>query len=157
MTPTTLRYVEKGLKVHTGFGMSLYLGSMHNTLSMVHMNLGNVEKALVHARQAVDLSRSNNERHFEAESKIVLGRVTAATDRTKFDEARGLIRQGMRMFDELQIRPRYAVALLSLGELYADAGQRETAIENLRIAEGMFLEMGMDFWLCKAREVLGAV
>ncbi len=42
-----------------------------------------------------------------------------------------------------------------MGELYADRGQRENALENLKKAEGMFQEMGMDYWLAQTQEVLG--
>ena len=88
---------------------------------------------------------------------ISLGRVIAATDRMKFEEARKLMLQGISLLDELQIRPRHAVGLLCLGELYADEDQREAALENFKKAEEMFQEMGMDYWLGKAQEVLGRV
>jgi len=42
-----------------------------------------------------------------------------------------------------------------LGELYEGTGQNEKALENLKKAEGMFQEMGMDYWLGKTHEVLG--
>jgi len=74
----------------------------------------NLDKALVHAEQAVDLSRKNNERLSEAEGRITLGRVIAATDRMKFDEARELILHGISLLEELEIRPCYAVGLLRL-------------------------------------------
>ena len=44
---------------------------------------------------------------------------------------------------------------LFLGELYADTGERDKALENLNKAEAMFQEMGMDYWLRKTQEVLG--
>jgi hypothetical protein len=44
-----------------------------------------------------------------------------------------------------------------LGELDLNTGKTEKAIENLKRAEGMFLKMGMDYWLGKAQGVLGAV
>ena len=43
---------------------------------------------------------------------------------------------------------------LWLGEVYAESGRREEALENLKKAEGMFQEMGMDYWLGKAQEAL---
>ena len=43
---------------------------------------------------------------------------------------------------------------LWLGEVYAESGRREEALENLKKAEGMFREMGMDYWLGKAQEAL---
>ena len=148
-----LQCAEKGLEMHMDLGMTIWLGSIHSTLSEIHLDLGNLETALIHAEQAVDLSRKNNERYFEAEARINLGRVIAATDRMKFDEARELMLQGIRMLDELQIRPRYAVGLMYLGELYGEVGQKESALENLKKAQGMFQEMGMDYWLDSTREI----
>jgi hypothetical protein len=43
---------------------------------------------------------------------------------------------------------------LCLGEIYADNGQKEKAIENLKKAESMYQEMKMGLWLGKTREVL---
>jgi tetratricopeptide (TPR) repeat protein len=150
-----LQYAEKGLGIHMDLGLPYFLGSIHWTLSDIHLKLRNLEKALFHAEQAMEFSQKNNEKFFEAVARITLGRVVTVTDRTKFDEAREQMLQGISMLDELKIRPSYAMGLLSLGELYADAGQREKAIESLKKAEGLFQEMGMDYWLSKAREVLG--
>ena len=156
-TDTALRYAQKGLEMHTDLGLPLFLGSIHWVLSEIHLAFGNLEKALVHAEQAVDLSEKNIEKYFEAESRINLGRIIAATDRKKSGEAREQMLLGVNMLDELQIRPRYAVGLMYLGEIYADAGQKEEALENLKKAEGMFQEMEMDYWLGKTQEVLAAL
>jgi hypothetical protein len=44
-----------------------------------------------------------------------------------------------------------------LGELYAGAGQTEKAVDALKKAMGMFLEMGLDprsYWVAKTQEAL---
>jgi hypothetical protein len=41
-----------------------------------------------------------------------------------------------------------------IGEVYAESGRPEEALKNLKKAEGMFRDMGMDYWLGKAQEVL---
>ena len=55
------------------------------------------------------------------------------------------------------MKPRSARAgcdqRLAAGELYLNGGKKEKAIDNLKKAEGMFREMGMDGWLVKAREI----
>jgi hypothetical protein len=40
--------------------------------------------------------------------------------------------------DELKIKPYAAQGYLFLGELHAEMGHREKALENLKKAEGMF-------------------
>ena len=59
--------------------------------------------------------------------------------------------------EELKAKPYYAQGHLFLGELYANAGRKEQALENLKKAETMFREMGMDFWVDQTRTLLGRV
>jgi hypothetical protein len=56
--------------------------------------------------------------------------------------------------DELKIKPLCAEGYLFLGELYADAGQQDKALEKLKKAKSLFREMGMNYWLDKTQEVL---
>ena len=42
-----------------------------------------------------------------------------------------------------------------LGELYTDTGQTEKALKALKKAEGMFREMGMDYYVRLTQEGLG--
>jgi len=45
------------------------------------------------------------------------------------------------------VKPWYSQGRMFLGELHQDMGEKEKATENLRVAEAMFQEMGMDYWL----------
>jgi len=58
------------------------------------------------------------------------------------------------ILDEMKLKPWSATGYLSLGELYADMGQKKKALETLKKAEGMMQEMGMDYWLRRTQEVL---
>lgn len=71
------------------------------------------------------------------------------------DKAEEYVLQGIKMLDELKLRPCFSQGYFFLGELYVDTGQREKALENLKKTERMFQEMGMDYWLAKTREILG--
>jgi tetratricopeptide (TPR) repeat protein len=153
-TDKALKYAEQGLGMHTHHGINAYLGSIHLVLSEIYLEQGALEKALGHAEKGVSLSLKNNEKSFEAESRLALGRVLAAVDPMKFDEAREQLLQGIGMLDELQIKPRYAAGLVHMGELFAGSGQKEEAFKNLKKAEAMFREMGMGYWLDRVREVL---
>ena len=103
------------------------------------------------------LCRDNNQKDHEAFALITLGRVVAATNRMKFEEARELILQGIKLLQTLGHKPQYATGLFRLGELYANVGRKEEALENLKKAEVMFQEMGMDYWLGKTQELLAAL
>ena len=41
-----------------------------------------------------------------------------------------------------------------LGELYTHIGKQDKAMENLKKAEEMFRDMGMDYWLTRTQEIL---
>ena len=58
------------------------------------------------------------------------------------------------MLEELKVKPYQAEGYLYLGELYADTGQKEKALETLNKAEGMFRQMGMDYWVARTEKVL---
>jgi hypothetical protein len=63
----------------------------------------------------------------------------------------------MKILDELETKPLYTLGYIFLGELYAGVGQKEKALENLKKAEVMFQEMGMDYWLARTRKLLEKV
>jgi tetratricopeptide (TPR) repeat protein len=153
-TEKALQYADKGLEIHAAVGVPLWSGSIHNTLGAIHLVLGQSDEALFHAEQGVDSSLNNKERLGEAELRITLGRAIYANDRSKFGAARQQILQGLDLLDELEIRPRYAVGLLRLAELYVQNGQADEARENLIKAQDMFKEMDMVFWPDKAQELL---
>jgi hypothetical protein len=105
--------------------------------------------------EAVRLAHENKERHWEACSRVWLGKISGKMGRSKSERAKQDIVEGTRILDELRIKPFSAQGYLFLGELYADTDQREKALEHLGKAQSMFQEMGMDYWLAKTQEVLG--
>ena len=82
-----------------------------------------------------------------------MGRILGKTDPSQTDKAEECILKGIKILDEMKIKPWCSEGYLYLGEFYIDTGQKEKAMENLKKAEGMFREMGMDYWLAKAQEV----
>ncbi|MBE9533381.1 MAG: guanylate cyclase, partial [Proteobacteria bacterium] len=113
-----------------------------------------LEQAQKFVEKAVNLARQRNEKSVEGVSKIWMGRILGKKDKSKVDKAEGCILQGIKILEELKQKPSYAEGYVYLGELYGDTGHREKALENLKKAEGMFKEMGMDYWLARTQEVL---
>jgi tetratricopeptide (TPR) repeat protein len=103
--------------------------------------------------EALRISQKNNEKYWEVMAQIFLGRILGRMETTQIDKAEEYIFKGMKIADELKLKPAYAQGYLFLGELYGNAGQKEKATENLKKAETMFQEMGMDYWLGTARKV----
>jgi class 3 adenylate cyclase/tetratricopeptide (TPR) repeat protein len=154
---TALESLEKALKLQADLGLSLCSSLYHVWLSRVYFDLGNLSEARLHAEEALSLAQRNREGLFEPKSWIQLGRVTGKTDRAQIAKAEECILRGMKMSDELGMKPYYASGHLALGELYADGGQKEKALEHLRKAEAMYEEMGMDYWLARTKQLLASL
>jgi len=86
-----------------------------------------------------------------------LGTISGKTEPLQIDKAEECILKGIEICKELKIKAYYSLGYLYLSQLYLNAGEKEKAIDNLKKAEGMFREMGMDYWLGKAREVLAGL
>ena len=146
-------YGEKGLRMQRDAGIEWFLSMQHLFLGGIHLQRGDLENARGSLEEALRLSQKNHEKYWEAVAWIFLGRVLGRTETPRIDKAEEYMLQGMKIADELKTEPRYAQGHLFLGELYAHGGQKEKAIENLKKAETMFLEMGMDYWLAETRKV----
>ncbi|TET77357.1 MAG: tetratricopeptide repeat protein, partial [Dehalococcoidia bacterium] len=147
-------HMEKGLKIQSDAGLTHQLSRYRYSLSMVHLDLGNLERARSYIEGAAEVAHSNNEKHIEADSRITLGRVLGKMGKSEGVKAEESILQGIRILDELKLRPSSSLGDLFLGEVYADTGQREKALETLKKAESAFQEMGMEYWLRRTQEVL---
>jgi len=88
---------------------------------MVHFESGDFKNAQNRIEEAVRLSQNNNEKHFEGISKIWLGRILGKAE-TSGGRGEEYILQGIKILDDLKIRPYSAQGYLFLGELYADRG-----------------------------------
>ena len=135
-------------------GLPFWMPFHHVGLSIVHLELNDLTKALFHAGEAINYAKKNKERHWEALSLLQLGMVGWKSKKIKIDEAEQHIRQGIRLVNELGMKPFEMVGYLYLGELFNDANEREKALEILKRAEKAFQEMGMDYWLSRTRKVL---
>ena len=101
--------------------------------------------------------RERGERMQEGLSTVALGRVTGKAEPTQNARAEEYILQGIEMLQELKLKPYQAEGYLFLGELYAETGRTEKAIEMLNEAEAEFEDMGMEYWLSRTQEVLDRV
>jgi hypothetical protein len=72
-------------------------------------------------------------------------------------QAEAILLHSIEVLGELEMKPWCAIAYSVIGELYADTGQNNKALETLKKSEGMMQEMGMDYWLRRTQEVLERV
>ena len=154
---TGKRHAEKGLKIHHDGGSEMSLSLCHFHLGWIHLDLGDLKNARSLAEEALRLSQKNNEKQVEALSWLLLGTILGKTKPLEIDKAEEFILKGIEICKELKTKATYSRGYLYLGQLYLNGGKKEKAIDNLKKAEGMFEEMGMDYWLGKTQEILGAV
>ncbi len=149
-----LGFAEKGLNMKMHIGAPGWLSLHLWALSLVHFDLGNLNEAKVQAERGLHFAQTNRERYGEGTSLLQLGRTLGKMEASQIDKAEKHILQGMKILDELETKPAYAVGCLNLGELYLDAGKKDKALENLRRSEEMFSRMGMDYHLARTRKLL---
>ena len=151
---TAREYLEKGLNILLGTGAQLFLSLFYAFLAVTYFDMDNHPKALDLIHKALDCAKKNGEKSIEGLSEVHLGRITAKSQPLQKNSARESILAGIKILEQLNNKAWYAYGYLALGELYTDCGQTEKALENLKIAEQMFTEMGMDYYLAKTREVM---
>jgi len=151
---TARAYIEQGIQIHNDTGMPFLLSLQYYFLGTVFLNSDDLPNAQSCAERALELSQTNEEKHFEGRSWALLGRVTGRVNPSQSDKAEELILRGINILDQLKTRPWCAEGYLYLGELYAETGQRDKALEHLNKAKGMFQEMNMDYWLRRTQNLL---
>jgi len=149
-----LEYVDKGLKLQLKLGLQINLSWNYLSSGVVFYHLENYQEALKYINEALKASKRNQAIQFEGLANVWKGKILVKTDRMINEKAEEHILQGIKMLEELNLKPYYSESYLYLGELYADIGQKDKAMETLKKAERMFKEMGMDYWLIKTREIL---
>jgi len=154
---TALMHIGKGLEIQRDAGFSIYLSRYYWCLTMVYIDSGDLSEARNYIEEALKLAQNNNEKWAEASARIILGRILGKADTSQIGEAEEYILEGIKILDEQKIRPSCSEGYFYLGELYANAGQRDKALETLKKAEAEFREMGMDYWLRQTQEVLERV
>ena len=150
---TALKHIEKGLKIQKESEIEWWLPLPYWLLSLIHVDLGDLKRAMVTGEKALKLSQKNHEKIMEGLSWAGLGRVLSRNDPLD-NKAKDFILKGIQILDELKLRPVYSLGYLFLGELCIDTGREKMAMESLSNAERMFREMGMDYWLARTQKVL---
>jgi tetratricopeptide (TPR) repeat protein len=108
-----------------------------------------LEDALEVAGRALTFARERGQRGYEAWALRLLGEVTARRDPP--DRAAGYYCDALALAEELGMRPLVAHCHLGLGKLDRRTDKREQAREHLATTTTMYRDMGMTYWLEKAK------
>jgi class 3 adenylate cyclase len=151
---TARKQIEKGLNIHKNT-QSAWMGALYSTfLSYVLHDSGDLAEAQDYAEEAIELSMKNNDRFLEGLSNSSMGRILVKRNSSRVDEAEKYVLKSIQILNELKACPYLAQAYFYLGELYANAGFKDKARENLRKALSMYREMDIKYWPDKIQEVL---
>jgi len=148
------KQAERAIEIDAAAGITLLLSIPHIALCMIHLDSGDLKTARSHAEQALNLALKNGEKQLESRARMLLGRLMGKEDISQSAKAREHIGEAIKALEERKVLPYSSVGYLYLGELYADMGQREKALETLKKAESAFSKMGMDYWLRRTQEVM---
>jgi tetratricopeptide (TPR) repeat protein len=126
-------------------------------LSEVCRLMGHGEESGQHARQALDLARTQKARGDEAVALHQLGVVHAHVDPPDTMQAETHYQQALALADELGMRPLVAHCHHGLGRLYHQTGRSEPARVALAAAIDLYRAMDMTLWLPQAEAALARV
>ena len=138
--------IEQANATKSMFGHSLRLAYLGEAVLL----MGRTEEALHHARCALEVSRTQQERGHEAYVLRLLAEIAAHQEPLDVEAAVAAYRLALGLTEELGMRPLTAQCHLGLGRLGLRAGQGQLAEAHLSAASAMFREMGMSRWLEKA-------
>ena len=82
---------------------------------------------------------------------LTIAAIHADSGPADLETARSAARHALSLADELGVRPLVARGALTLAHVSRRAGATAEADEHLALAAAMFTEMGMNYWLERAR------
>jgi len=146
--------VERSLSLSLKHNVVSILFFVHSLSGLVSQALGDLLEARSSFEQALKVAQDNDQKHLEGDSRIRLGRLVIEEDASQIGAAEQSILEGMKMEEDLHMRPYEAGAHLYLGEAYALTDQKEKALSSLNKAREMCREMGMDYYLARTEKAL---
>ena len=152
---TAINHIEKALKIQTDAEIKWWMSIHYLCLGQAHLALSDIKGALRFMQRALKLSQDDDEKLSEGLVWIWLGKVLEQTEPPRIDRAEESILKGIKILAELKLKALYSVGYLFLGELHLNKGARDKAIKNLKKADKMFRETGMDYWQDRTQKILG--
>ena len=130
-------------------GIVAHLAWSYHALGRANLLIGRVDEARRLAARAVDFSP----RHpgFAAHALHLLGDIATHPDKLDAEKGEAHYRESLALAEPRGMRPLVAHCHFGLGALYRRTGKREQAREHFSVAETMYGEMDMRFWLEQVR------
>jgi class 3 adenylate cyclase/tetratricopeptide (TPR) repeat protein len=149
------KHVEEGYAMQKGISVNWVISYYPYSLCLIRLDEGDIVTAQNYAKEALELSIKEKTLSDEGRSRCMLGRVKGKRKSSEFDEGERLIIQGIKILEELKLRPWISRGYYYLGELYSDIGEYDKALNWLEKAKMEFQNMGMEYDLSFAKSLLG--
>jgi class 3 adenylate cyclase/tetratricopeptide (TPR) repeat protein len=147
------KYLENVHRLQQESRIELFSSFLYWLLGKAYLNLEDLKNAQCCSEKALKLSQNHLGKWDEGLALILFGEIFAKTENKQNGNAEEYISRGIRILKKLKLKPHYSLGFLTLGEFYIHTSRKDKALETLKKAEGMFREMGMDYWLAKTQDV----
>jgi tetratricopeptide (TPR) repeat protein len=154
---TAIIHTNKGLTIQKKIETPFQNAHCYFLLAMAHIIGGDWISAKASAEEGMKYAQECESKSNEGGFWQLLGRISGRTDPTNIDEAQRYIRHGISILEEWKLKLFSTLGYLFLGELFAEAGRKDEALENLKKAESMYLDMKVipeSYWLIRTQKAL---
>jgi class 3 adenylate cyclase/tetratricopeptide (TPR) repeat protein len=148
---TGRKHIEAGIAIKRKSGIETGLADQYFQLGHYQLELGDPGRARDLVENALELSQRHHEKMVEGQCLIWLGKILYSMQPVEVNQAEDTIQRGISILNELKSKPFLSIGYLFLGEFCTVVGRQDEALKNLYKAEGMFQEMGMDYWFHKTQ------
>lgn len=147
-----LPLLEESVRIESAISaMGLGHAVRLSRLAQAYLWFGRPDQAVEHARGALDLARKHKERANEAIALQVLAEIVTAAEILDAKSAHEHYASSIALASQLGMQPLVAHCHFGLGRLYRRTEAPELARTHLELAFGMYQDMGMRYWLERAR------
>jgi class 3 adenylate cyclase/tetratricopeptide (TPR) repeat protein len=154
---TGRKHIDAGMAIKRESWVEVGLADQYFMLSHCQLESGDPGSARDSVEKALELSKRHHEKLVEGQCLIWFGKVLYSMQPAENEQAEDSIQRGISILNELKTKPFLSIGYLFLGEFCNVVGRHDESLKNLHLAEVMFQEMGMDYWLAKTQEVLETV
>jgi len=149
-----LKYYEKAHKLLQKSRIELFSSFQYWLLGKAFLNIDDLKNAQSCSEKALKLSQNHHGKWDAALALMLSGEISAKKGNKHDGNAEECIFQGIRILEKLKLKPFISIGFLTLGEFYIQTNRKDNALEYLEKADGLFQDMGMDYWVGKTQEVL---
>jgi tetratricopeptide (TPR) repeat protein len=148
---------EKSLSLAKEFGMPMLVSWSNIFHAMTLWAVGDLKRAREYAEEALRIAQECGAKPCEGMARIHLGYMLEDMTPAIIEKAQRQIRHGISIFEELKLKTFSAFGYFHLGKFLVSAGRKEEALQSLKKAEALYLEMEVtpqSYWLTRTKDAM---